>query len=165
MTTTPATHVPSPRRAAPPAVRWRSWPIAEGGWPVGWLSALAAGVVAAVGLTTASVGWSVAAGGLLAAAAWRCFVPIEIEINAQGVSQEYFGRRRRILWKAVATYEMCRAGLWLAPASGRRPFDCGLYLPWGAHRAEVEALVDYYLPRDDPPRDDSLYHFDVNRAS
>jgi hypothetical protein len=149
MTTMPATPFPSPRRTAPHAVRWRSWPIVEGGWPVARLMALSAGVVAAVGLTTASAPWSLAAGGLMAAAAWRCFVPIEIEINTQGISQEFLGRRHRIPWKAVATCEFCREGLWLAPAGGRWPFYAGLYLPWSTHRAEVQALIEYYLIHED----------------
>jgi len=162
MTITPVTPVAPapPRRAAPPAVRWRSWPIAEGGWPVGWLSALIAGVVAAVGLTTSSVVWSVAAGGLLAAAAWRCFVPIEFEINGHGISQEFFGRRRRIPWKAIGTCEICRTGLWFAPAAGRRPYDAGLYVPCGSHRAEVQALVEYHLSHDE-----ALFGFEIHRAS
>ena len=116
-------------------------------------------VITAVGLTTASVGWSVVAAGLLAAAAWRCFVPIEFEINAQGISQEFFGRRRRIPWKAIGTCEICRAGLWFAPAAGRWSKYAGLYIPCGAHRAEVEALVEYYLLHDE-----ALYSFDLHRA-
>ncbi|HEV3025447.1 MAG TPA: hypothetical protein VGX76_23410 [Pirellulales bacterium] len=149
-------HVSAPRRTPPPAVRWRSWPIAEGGRPMGWLAALEAGMMAAVGTTTSSVGWSLAAGGLLAAAAWRALVPIAFEINSQGIAQEVFGRRHRISWRSVASCVVCRDGLWLSPTAGRRSFHAGLYLPWGVHRAEVLALVDYYLPRDDP-----VYGFEV----
>ncbi len=121
-----------------------------------WLSALVAGVVAAVGLTTASVGWSVAAGGVLAAAAWRCFVPVEFEISSQGISQEFFGRRHRIPWKAIGSCEICRAGLWFAPPSSRWPYCAGLYVPYGSHRSEVQALVEYYLSDDE-----GLYSFDI----
>jgi hypothetical protein len=109
-----------------------------------------AALVAAVGATTASVGWALATGGLLAAAAWRSFVPIVFEINSQGITQEVFGRRHRISWRSIALCEVCRDGLWLSPTAGRRSSYVGLYLPWGPHRAEVLALVDYYLPHDDP---------------
>jgi hypothetical protein len=138
--------VTAPRRSAPAPVRWRSWPIAEGGRAIGSLAALGAVVIAVVALTTWNIVWSLVAAGLLAAAAWRSFVPIDFEVSAQGITQEVLGRRRRISWKSIAVCEVCRAGVWLSPTAGRRSFFAGLYLPWGARRNEILALFEYYLP-------------------
>lgn len=137
---------PLPARRHPPAaVSWRSWPLKEGGrqlWP---LVAAALPVAAAAGLTTGDPRWALVALALLAAAAWRFFVPEVFEVNAQGIYQEILGRRRRIPWRAIECCEICGDGLFLS--RGRSPLALlrGSYVPWGDHRAEVLALVDYYL--------------------
>ncbi|HXT57130.1 MAG TPA: hypothetical protein VN699_00780 [Pirellulales bacterium] len=144
MSSTPSPAV-SARRGPPPPIHWRSWPLEEGGLSAWLLSAVAVVVIVAVGLGTGSAQWALVACGILAAAAWRFFVPTHFELSAQGISQEVLGRQRRIAWRAFETSEICREGVFLRPAGGALSFTRGLYLPWGAHRAEVLAFVDYYL--------------------
>jgi hypothetical protein len=135
----------SVRRGAPPPIHWRSWPLEEGGLSAWLLSGIAALVIVAAGFGTGSAQWALVACGALAVAAWRFFVPTHFELSAQGISQEVLGRQRRIAWRAFETSEICREGVFLRPARGVLPFTRGLYVPWGAHRAEVLAFVDYYL--------------------
>lgn len=141
----PATLAPAVRRGPPPPVTWRSWPLEEGGASAWLLSMAAVGVILAVGLSTGSPQRTLLACALLGAAAWRFFVPTHFELSAQGISQEVFGRQRRIPWRAFESCEICREGVFLRAASGRWAQFRGLYLPWGARRSEVLALVDYYL--------------------
>jgi hypothetical protein len=133
------------RRAPPPPLRWRHWPIEEGG-PSAWLLSLVMlGATGMVGWETGSATWALAACGLVAAAAWRYFVPVYYELNAQGIFQEVLGRRRRITWRSVGRAEVCRDGVFLARGAGLLATMRGLYLPWGRYRAEVVGLVAYYL--------------------
>jgi hypothetical protein len=100
---------------------------------------------------------------LLAVAAWRYFVPVQYEINPQGVFQEVFGMRHRISWRSIGHVELGRDGLLLAPARVCCAACRGLYLPWGRHRAEVLALVHYHLHQFHP--DEELFEFDFDATS
>jgi hypothetical protein len=149
---------PGARRVAPPPLRWRSWPMEEGG-PTAWI--LTAGMLsltALVGWVMASAVWAVVACGLLALASWRYFVPIHFEINPQGIVQEVLGRRQRISWRSIAHFEVCRDGLLLTGDVCCAALR-GLYLPWGRHRAEVLALVQHHLRQIHP--DDGLFDFEI----
>lgn len=133
------------RRVPPPPLRWRNWPIEEGG-PSAWLlSILLLGTTGMVGWQTSSTLWALVACGLIGASAWRYFVPVYYEVNAHGVFQEVLGRRQRIAWRTIGRAEVCRDGVLLAANVGLLCTMRGLYLPWGHHRAEVMALVGYYL--------------------
>lgn len=143
-----------PRRVAPPPLRWRSWPMEEGGPPAWLLTGTLLALTGLVAWVMASAVWALAACGLLALTAWRYFVPIYFEINAHGIFQELFGMRRRITWRAIGHVQLCRDGLLLAPGDVCCPALRGLYLPWGRHRTEVQALVSYYwqqLHQDERP--------------
>lgn len=133
------------RRGPPPPLRWRSWPMEEGG-PTAWvLTTAIASMAALVGWMMASAVWAVVAGALLAVAAWRYFIPVYFEISHQGIFQEVFGHRTRIAWRSVTAVEVCREGLLFTPGDSCFPATRGFYLPWGRHRAETLALVSYYL--------------------
>ena len=160
MTTAPATSS-APRRGPPPPVAWRSWPLEEGGLSAWLLSTIAVAIIVAVGLTTGSAQWALIACGVLAASAWRFFVPTHYELSAQGVLIEVFGRQRRIAWRSFESAELCREGAFLRPGGGSWGIVRGLYVPWGAHRAEVVAFVEYYLSQTRQP--DRVYGFDVGR--
>ncbi|HUY92993.1 MAG TPA: hypothetical protein VMV10_29960 [Pirellulales bacterium] len=149
------------RRGPPPPVSWRSWPLEEGGLSAWLLSVLAVTIIVACGLTTGSVQWALVACGVLAASAWRFFIPVHLELNAQGVFQEVLGRQRRIVWRAFESGELCREGVYLRFAGGSFALNRGLYLPWGTHRAEVMAFVDYYLTQARQP--DRHYGFEIGR--
>lgn len=160
MSTAPATSAPA-RRGPPPPVSWRSWPLEEGGLSAWMLSTIAVAMIVAVGLATGSAQWALIACGVMAASAWRFFVPTHFELNAQGVFQEVLGRKRRIAWRAFDSAELCREGVYLRFASAPFGLSRGLYLPWGSHRPEVAAFVDYYLTQVRQP--DRVYGFEVGR--
>lgn len=161
MSAAPAASSAASRRGPPPPVNWRSWPLEEGGLSAWLLSVLAVTIIVAVGLTTASVQWALVACGVLAASAWRFFIPVHFELNAQGVFQEVLGRQRRILWRAFESAELCREGVYLRFAGGSFGLNRGLYIPWGTHRSEVIAAVDYYLAQTRQP--ERVYGFEVSR--
>ena len=136
----------------PPLVRWWSCPVRD--------SILSACVVLA-GLTAAGIGIQAATGRLhlalfavlaLTLALWRFFVPVQFELNADGVNQWVFRRHRRISWNDIHRYEICSNGVLLLPHTDYCPMDAyrGLYLPWRNRREEVMAQVHYYL---DPPEE------------
>jgi hypothetical protein len=125
------------------------------------LSAVAVTMIVSVGLTTGSVKWALVACGVLAASAWRFFVPVHYELSAQGVLLEVLGRQRRIAWRAFESAELCREGAYLRFAGTTFGLNRGMYLPWAAHRSEVVAFVDYYLMQG--RQQDRLYGFEVGR--
>lgn len=138
------------RRNPPPPLIWRIWPLEEGG-PTAWLLAcMLGGAMLLAGWQTQSALWAVAVGAVLAAAGWRYFVPVHYEANAQGVFQTAFGRRQRISWRSIGRVEIGHDGVLLAPASGPLGTLRGVYLPWGSHRAELLAIMDYYLQQFHP---------------
>lgn len=133
------------RRGPPPPLRWRSWPLEEGG-PTAWvLTTTIVAIAALVGWVMASAVWAIVACALLSVAAWRYFIPVYFEISHQGIFQEVFAQRTRIAWRSVTAVEVCREGLLFTPGDICCPAARGFYLPWGRHRPEVLALVSYYL--------------------
>ena len=142
----------APRRAPPPPLRWRSWPIEEGGRNAWLLSAMLLAMTSLVGWMTTSAIWALVAAGLMGLAGWRYFVPVHFEINHQGIFQEALGQRWRIAWRSIGAVEVCRDGLLLTRGDICCAAARGLYLPWSQHRGEVLALVSYHLQqiRDEP---------------
>jgi hypothetical protein len=133
-------------RTSPAPIVWRSWPLGDGGRQV-WLLVTVLSIVAAVVVySTGSPRWMTVSVVLVAAAAWRIFVPIVFELNALGVSQHLLGRIRRIPWSAIEYARIGQEGVFFsldgAPLADLR----GLYIPWESRRQEVLALVEYYLP-------------------
>jgi hypothetical protein len=133
-------------RGAPPPVSWRCWPLAAGGRQVWLWLATAAAAATVVGYSTGNLRWATFGALLIALAAWRVFVPVVFEVNAMGISQHLFGRSRRIAWNSIEYLEVGREGVYLSPDGSALAALRGLYVPWEAHRAEVLALVEYFLP-------------------
>jgi hypothetical protein len=132
----------------------------EEGGPVAWLlTGIMLLISALVGWVMASAAWALVACGLLALAAWRYFVPVYFEINPQGIFQEVFGRRRRISWRSIGHVELGRDGLLLAAGDVCCAAFRGFYLPWGRHRAEVLALVNYHLQQFH--HDERMFEFEL----
>jgi len=134
---------------SPPSVQWRSWPVRE---RMAAASMVVGGLVAAgllVRWITGQTHLALVAVAVLAIALARFFLPTLFELNPDGVSQWRLGRRRRIPWREIRSYEICAAGVLLLPHADPCPLDAyrGLYLPWGQHRDEVLAHLHYYLDR------------------
>ena len=133
-------------RNSPVPIVWRSWPLGDGDRQV-WLLAIVLAIVATVvGSATGSPRWMAVSVVLVAAAAWRIFVPVVFELNALGVSQHLLGRIRRVPWSAIEYACIGREGVFFSldgtPLADLR----GLYVPWESRRNEVLALIEYYLP-------------------
>lgn len=144
----PALAPSSPRlRPAPPAVRWRSWPLVE----TPWRAFAALIVLVAIAVATRWVTGQPHLAGLAVSAiilaGWRFYVPIWYELDLEGVHQTVFRRRRVIPWTAIRSCEMAAAGVLLLPNADAVPLDAwiGLYLPWSGRREEVLANLIYYL--------------------
>ena len=135
-------------RDAPPAVRWRSWPLRDR--PL--RGALVLLGLIAVGLLvhglTGRPHLAFLAVGALVVALWRLFVPMTIEMNDQGVDRWILGRKRHIPWQAIRRHRVGPDGVLLLPDDDPSPLAAlrGLYLPWGRHREEVLAHLRHYLP-------------------
>lgn len=147
------------RRGPPPPLRWRVWPVEEGPAATWLLTSAIAVIAVLVGWVMASAVWAVVACALLSVAAWRFFIPVYFEISHQGIFQEALGRRARVAWRAVTAVEVCRDGLLFLPGDVFFAAARGFYLPWGRHRAEVLALVSYYLRQVHP--DEYLFDFEA----
>ena len=140
---------PSPPAQAPPAaIRWQSWPLREHPLRTALvaLGLLAVGVV--VGWLTGRAHLAVLAVAALAVSAWRLFVPVVFELGEAGIDRRILGRRRHIPWEAIHRHEVGPDGLLLLADEDRSPL-ChlrALYVPWGAHAAEVLAQLRHYRP-------------------
>jgi hypothetical protein len=131
----------------PPLVRWRSWPLRDN-LPVAALAL--AGLVAAGMLVywqTDRLHLAAGAVAVLAAAAWRFFVPVTFELNAEGVHQWVFRRHRKVPWSEIRRHRIFPTGVLLLPHEKSPPIDVmhGLFLPWSRRRDEIRTLLSYYL--------------------
>lgn len=134
----------------PPLVRWRRWPLRDN---------ILIGAMAMVGLVlvayfiysqTNRLPLAIGASLVLAVSAWRFFVPVTFELNAEGVHQWVWGRHRRIPWGEIRHHQVFSSGVLLLPHEEVAPIDVmhGLFLPWGVRRDEILAQLRYYL---EPP--------------
>lgn len=131
---------------APPPVVWRSWPLRDEPTPTRLL-ALALGMLAMAVIAVTSSGWlALMAIGVLLAAMWRHFVPVEYRVGARGFRQTFFGRGSTIRWSQIRVVELRARGVLLYPDTYFGPLRAmrGLYVPWRSHRKEVLRLVDFY---------------------
>jgi hypothetical protein len=131
----------------PPLVRWRSWPLRDN-FLVGALGVM--GLVAAAAVVyweTGRLHLAIGAGAVLAVSAWRFFLPVTFELNADGVHQWVWGRHRRISWSEIRRHQILSSGVLLLPHEQSSPIDVlhGLFLPWGLRREEILAQLRYYL--------------------
>ena len=142
-------------RVAPEAVTIVSWPLRDAPLRSWAAIALAAGVGALVGRYSPSAIYGWIAFVAMCITLWRVWLSVTFELNSNGVKQTVMWRSRRIPWTAIPQYEVCREGVLLLPdavVNGLSPLR-GLYLPWGAHRQEVLAHLEYYLSTwPAPPR-------------
>jgi hypothetical protein len=85
--------------------------------------------------------------GLLLATSWRLWLAVTYEVGVSGVTQCCLGRRRRIGWAAIRSYQVRGEGVLLVPDIQVTPLSPlrGLYLPWLDQREKVLANVEYYL--------------------
>lgn len=134
-------------RVAPEEVQFWHFPLRDrglGAW-LAMLVPLAAGLLIHwrfeqwwFGVLVALVGY---------AALWRNWLPIHVSLSAAGIRERCLGIERRIGWTAIRAYEIRPYGLLLFPddrLTRVAPLR-GLYLHWGNRKAEVLAVVDYYL--------------------
>jgi len=95
-----------------------------------------------VGLAAAmlTVHWQVgqwymtlAAAVALIVSSWRYFMPVEFELNEQGVHQWCLGRRRSIPWHAIRGHRECISGVLLLPDDDHSLLASfrGLFVPYG----------------------------------
>jgi hypothetical protein len=134
-------------RVAPEEVLYRQWPL--GDQPLRSLALLVAAALAS-GLVAVSVGhWL--AGCVVALALlivlWRTWLPVKYEITGQGIYRTVLGRRRLIAWAAIRGHRVLPGGVLLLPDETFVPAAPlrGLFLPFGPHRTEVLAHLEYYL--------------------
>jgi hypothetical protein len=130
--------------------------LVDGGIKSLALVAAAVATCAVAGYVSGSVVWTSLATGAIVVSLWRFFVPVYFEFSAMGITQQMWGRRRRIAWQFIERCEICRAGIFLLPHDAPLAVFRGLYIPWGIHRAEVLALVQFYLPRAREETDSKL---------
>lgn len=144
----PASSQTAPRlRQAPRDLALRSWPLAEG-HPAAWATlVLAAVLFFAATVMTASPATGMTLAALLLLSQWRYFVPVRFETGAGGIQRTVFGRTRRVAWSAVGRVERRRHGLLVQRDSERSALAAfnGLFIPYGAHEAELMAVFDFYL--------------------
>lgn len=83
----------------------------------------------------------------LALSLWRFFLPVVFTLSADGVNESVLGRDRRIPWSAVRRYEIHPKGVLLSHRQDATWVDSfqGIFLPWGNHRQEILALLNYYV--------------------
>jgi len=135
-------------RAAPEEVTVGDWGLRDR--PLGSSVAvtLATGTswIAAWGTGNLLAGLLVA--GVLAIILLRTWLPVRYQLNGSGVGQSVFGWRRQIPWTAIQSYEVKGSGVLLLADAGQSPLGPlrGFFVPWGGHRGQVLALLDFYLP-------------------
>lgn len=134
-------------RTAPPLVQWRSWPFATRYRHTAGVATVLFLVAAIVSWETGAVGWGMVAAAVIAMALWRSILPVRFELNANGLTEHSWGRKRRIPWASIRRYELLPRGVVIFPASSPAPLDTlrSLYVPWDDHREEVLAQFRYYL--------------------
>ncbi len=136
----------------PPApIRWRCWPLAENRVQGTLMSVALVAAAVWVYVLTGQIFSALLAMAALTAALWRYYLPVFFALTEKGVDQWCLGRRLRVPWQAVTRHEECRDGVLLLPDANGAPISAfrGLYVPFGPHRKEVLAHIDFYLERSD----------------
>ena len=140
-----------PRSRIPPEpVRITNWPIQDEG-PWSWLTA---GGLAAVALLAGAVSTSLLMGiavfVALALSVWRLWVPVTFEFNSRGVTQDCWGRRRRIPWIDVAHYEVLSSGVLLSADRNRVPLAPlrSICVQWHGQRNELLNVLEFFVSEE-----------------
>ena len=141
-------HGPVPGLPRPLSVR--SWPARDAGWRA-LLPAAALGALAVL-LGLAAQSWlaAAAAAGIVALSAWRYWLPVDFDLDANGITQRVGRRRWRIPWTAIGGYAIRSEGvaLWPAGAGSLASLARGIVIPWNGQR---EALLEAIADRLGPP--------------
>jgi len=112
-------------------LRYSSWILFERKGLIIILLAVATTISVLFGQTTGNPLWGTMAFGLFILSIWRTFVPVYVEINAQGIVQVTFGRKKFIAWEEIRSYRTQANGILMFPHTDRYPLEPfrGLFLP------------------------------------
>ncbi|ADB15198.1 hypothetical protein Psta_0511 [Pirellula staleyi DSM 6068] len=139
-------------RVAPEPISITSWPLRDE--PVkSMLMIVASGAVVTLVTVASQSFWvGIAAFILLGCTMWRTMLPITYSIGQTGVRMELLGRSSLIPWGAVQSIRTYPSGVLLLPDRQQNLFTPlrGVVIPLQGHKAEVQALLDYYLQQPDP---------------
>ncbi|MFP6657166.1 MAG: hypothetical protein VB853_03230 [Pirellulales bacterium] len=131
-----------------PAVEWTFFPLFQ---------QRKVAVVVCCGLLTISalVGWVSGKLYLAAIAAllggvtvWRLFIPVHYQIDNVGITQLVWRRSRTTAWHSIGSLRELDEGILMMPKSrlGELAPLRGIFLPWGSHRDDVLACVEFHAP-------------------
>jgi hypothetical protein len=134
-------------RSAPSPVQWWSWPLVQHPWQSLAVAAMPTAAGLLLGWIMHSASAAILAAVLLLITLWTWFVPTVYELNANGMSWQRLGVKRRIPFSAVSYAETCRRGVYLTWESSPSLLDpfSGMYVPWENHRSAVEEHLRFYL--------------------
>lgn len=146
--TTTKTQVRPAQNRGAPSVQWRHWPLRDRGYVALAILAMLAAAGLVVWYVTGKLHLSLLAMVLVAAGQWRQFTPITYRMDAEGVSQTILGRSQTISWPEVKQIERLDHGVLLLPRQRQHALDSyrGVYLAWNAHRDQVLACLETYIP-------------------
>src|SRR5262245_37878277 len=84
-------------------------------------------------------GWGLM--GVFLLTLWQSLLPMRFEIGPHGITRVIFGRRTRIPWTQILSFQVYRNGVLLLPDAVVTPLSPlrGVFLPWGLERERVLA--------------------------
>ena len=131
----------------PPAVRWKAWPLRDRWWASPAILAAWILVTGLVYLASQRIHLALIAASVLTLAGWRLILPVQVDLDQDGVHQSVGKRYRCIPWNEIRRYETDRRGISFYPFKEPCPTDAmrSLYIPWGAHKDEIMSHVRFFL--------------------
>lgn len=138
-------------RVAPEPVEVTVWPLRDEPLITTAMLLVAAAVVAGVTLASQSFWPGIAAFILLGCTLWRRILPITIAVGQSGVRQEILGRWSLIPWGSIHSLQIHPRGVLLLPDRTHNLLSPlrGVMIPLGRDKADILALLDYYLHQSD----------------
>jgi hypothetical protein len=134
-------------RGRPKDLQLVNWPLRDDPARAWAVLAIAVGAAVGAGVLAGSLPMGSLALGALGISLWRLWIPVKFELGSRGVSQSVFGRRRRIGWSDIPSFEVRSHGVLLLPS--REPLLLsrlrGLYIRFAGRREELLASVEYYV--------------------
>ena len=136
-------------RAAPEDVTIDDWALRDRPLASAVAVMLAAGASWLAAQTTGSSAMGTIVAAALAVILWRTWLPVRYRLNGSGITQSVLRWRRRTPWSAVAGYRAGETGAFIHGGAERGPIGAlqGFLLPWGKHREQVLAVLEFYVPR------------------
>ena len=126
------------------SVRWQSHPVVDD-YPRSIMAvAIIAAVCFAVYAAFQSVGYVLLSVVVLGASLSRYFLPTDYELDDQGISVRFLGKRRRTAWDEFHRYDRHKDGLFLSPFEERSRLDSfrGTFLRFRRNAEEVTGFVE-----------------------